>query len=310
MENLTNSLAWQLSGPALPLRSSPQTQQKTSKRALATLHRRLGYDGTQDDSSSGEYQSSEEEISEQDVARWQLAGQQFQAWMEHANTTGCRVQQSTMTVQRLLHNEVILARFFLVQSFRTEGPPPKVRDDLLHLRLPVTNIYHRSQIKHQEYASALEFSEYTHYIGPGTIIAENAYRNERPGALQIYWSDVALAFYKNRHHIDTLRHVYMVHVENEETRLLVETYLYPMHQYPLPPRRSRGSTCFQIWNRGAPGYVLILGTPLGKSVASMVLGAWPRGTHRIARINTWFHNGDLMMRFDIERIPAASGFGH
>jgi hypothetical protein len=43
-----------------------------------------------------------------------------------------------------------------------------------------------------------------------------------------------------------------------------------------------------------------MGVVWGKGVGALVLGAWDRGTHRIARILTWQSRGNWHMRFDIE----------
>ncbi|KAJ5110078.1 hypothetical protein N7532_002723 [Penicillium argentinense] len=57
-----------------------------------------------------------------------------------------------------------------------------------------------------------------------------------------------------------------------------------------------------VWGYGTPGYDALLGTRMGKVAVYLVLGVYPRGTCRIARVVTWEHNLEANLRFDIEAV--------
>ncbi|KAJ5549589.1 hypothetical protein N7513_006823 [Penicillium frequentans] len=58
----------------------------------------------------------------------------------------------------------------------------------------------------------------------------------------------------------------------------------------------------RTWNHDTDEYQALLGTQIGKISASLVLGAFTRGTRRISRVVTWINDSLLYMRFDIELV--------
>jgi hypothetical protein len=129
-------------------------------------------------------------------------------------------------------------------------------------------------------------------MGPGVIFAEFC---QRPvGSVHPHWSEIALAQYQRGYDIDTLRYVYVVDCENTETLGHMRDVLFPRLGY------SEDSREVLTWEYNTEGYKEIMGVAWGKAVGALVLGAWDRGTHRIARILTWQSKGSWHMRFDIE----------
>ncbi|KAJ5420327.1 hypothetical protein N7465_002846 [Penicillium sp. CMV-2018d] len=90
--------------------------------------------------------------------------------------------------------------------------------------------------------------------------------------------------------------------DNEETLSYVQEILYPRHDVDWPHvDRIEG----HVWEYGTEDYREILGTKLGNAAACLVLGAWERGTHRIARVHTLGRQYHIHLRFDIEPIPVS-----
>ncbi|CAI7661860.1 unnamed protein product [Penicillium pancosmium] len=121
------------------------------------------------------------------------------------------------------------------------------------------------------------------------------------------FADPWLALYTRNFEMDTLRYVFVQHVINEETAPFVKRALYTENTRPglAWPKREP-----EIWDHNTPEYDGILGSRIGKVIAYLVLGAFPRGTRRITRIATWAANPQsydnrLQIRFDIEPVPAA-----
>jgi hypothetical protein len=136
------------------------------------------------------------------------------------------------------------------------------------------------------------------YTGPGVIFLDNIAREKNANPLQI--PEVSQALYEREFSIDTLNHVFITQVINDETLDLLEG-LYDDLVNPVDT-----SFPMMIWPYGTPPFDALLGTALGKVVAVLVLGAFPRGTRRIVRIVTaWapYRGGNLPdFRFDIETV--------
>ena len=231
------------------------------------------------------------------VNRYQATGAQFEDWMANTNPTGpaCPVVQSTLTLDDLVKGNPPRKAIFDIWEVGFVAPPAEIRGTLKSAGLP-----HDTRVKNYRY-SKMNSSEamrkvpsYEHYIVEGAIIVKAVYRKERGPQ----WNDVALALYKHEAAIDTLRYVYYTTVENTETQPLVGKVLYKN----LPGPGSETELSFRIWRMHTPEFQQILGTKLGRATSRLVLAAWPRGTHQIPRINTWFLSGNLHMRFDIEPI--------
>ena len=110
------------------------------------------------------------------------------------------------------------------------------------------------------------------------------------------WSQIAQTNYEAFFDIESLKYIFRMTVVNEETYTFVVKVLYPRYALELA-----GDTQLRTWLYGTDDYQEIMGTPLGKAVGAFILGAFPRGARRIVQIHTWQYDGDLQMRFDIDR---------
>lgn len=132
--------------------------------------------------------------------------------------------------------------------------------------------------------------------GPGTIFIEDVMRASNFPNPQI--SEISQAVYTRKYDIESLKRVFATDILNTQTANFIKTQLYsPINGLSWPDSKER------IWEYGTPEYQAFLGTPIGKMVAAIVLGAFPRGTRRIARIASWQvgFNHSPQLRFDIER---------
>lgn len=235
------------------------------------------------------------------INRYQARGAQFEDWMANTNPTGpaCPVAQSTLTLADLVEGNPPEKPEFDLWNVEFVAPPNEIRGTLTSAGLPDD-----SRVKNYRYSKMnnsdpmTDVPSYEHYIVEGAIIVKAVYRRERG----TQWNDIALALYKHEADINTLRYVYYTTVENEETQPLVGKVLY---NNP-PGSRSTPESTFRIWRIHTPEFQQILGSQLGRATSRLVLAAWPRGTHQIPRVNTWFLSGNLHMRFDIEPIARAS----
>lgn len=99
--------------------------------------------------------------------------------------------------------------------------------------------------------------------------------------------------------MEDLKYVFQCNIINPETMLFVQKSLYvAANGLGWPDDRLR------VWEEDTAEYQALLGTRLAKGVAYLVLGAFPRGTRRIARIVTWGgrYIPYVQMRFDIEKV--------
>ncbi|KAJ5816257.1 hypothetical protein N7447_008490 [Penicillium robsamsonii] len=236
------------------------------------------------------------------INEYRAEGARFENWMANANLAEprCPVVQATVTMFNLTNADAPNEPEFHVWDSESVVPPKEIRDGLESTNLPkdrrrktwIRTKLHRNKL--------INVSDYEHYIVPGAIVASNIYRRNRG----THWADIAIALYKDVAAIDTLRYVFYATVENVETLPLVGRVLYPNNNLPGPKSKASPPP-IETWYLGTPGFREILGSQLGRATARLVLAAWPRGTHQIPRIHTWFMSGDLHMRFDIE--PTVQG---
>ncbi|KAJ6183219.1 hypothetical protein N7485_001861 [Penicillium canescens] len=139
------------------------------------------------------------------------------------------------------------------------------------------------------------------FTGPGVLVVALMYRADGP-----MWSDIAIAQYKTRFPIDTLQHIYIDNCTNTETEPLVTMLMGGSQDawYGITPQQSKTQVP-TVFEYGTPSYQALLGSATGKAVAALILGAFPRGTWRIAKIACWYYWG-INMRFDIEPVPQPS----
>ncbi|KAK9850295.1 uncharacterized protein MYU51_012167 [Penicillium brevicompactum] len=173
-----------------------------------------------------------------------------------------------------------------------------VQDDAGSLGLPTGKDWNYQVLRQLGWAPKLEqfkWSEYVHWVVEGAIIAAAIMRHHGPN-----WSEVALAHYNDVcPDINTLKYVYVSDIVNKETAPYVKKKLYDNKKF-----KPKDEPVARYWKHGTEEYQRILGTAIGKGVACLVLGAWPRGTHRITQIKSFFWSQSLQLRFDIGEIDS------
>lgn len=237
------------------------------------------------------------------IDRYQATGAQFEDWMANTNSAGpaCPVVQSTLTLAALVEGNPPERPEFDVWKSEFVVPPAEIRGFLESTGLPKNEKSKDYRYSHlHRNGNLMGMPTYEHCIVEGAIIVKAVFRRKQGPQ----WTDIALALYKHDAAIDTLRYVYYTTVENKETQPLLGKVLYPNNNLPGPGNRA--GTSIQTWHMHTPEFQQILGTKLGRATSRLVLAAWPRGTHQIPRINTWFWSGGLHMRFDIEPVARVS----
>ncbi|KAJ5812863.1 hypothetical protein N7447_009886 [Penicillium robsamsonii] len=240
-------------------------------------------------SSSDRYQYGEREM-------W---GELRQRWIDDANEPNCTVKPLSFEYKDLTHSKRRSQRW--TATFNRWGPGPLVlQGDLRNCRLPTGDqSYHDVKITkkaakpHPKRGSGTNVHHVT--TAMGVIILRKVERYDGP-----YWSQVAHAQYNAHFDQNTLRHIYLENVVNEDTRDFIHT-LWAKTQPDNSPgfQLSEESVNQLAWAYDTPEYHAILGTELGKGVAALVLSTFPRGTRRITRIVVW-KQSIMQIRFDIE----------
>ncbi|KAJ5185694.1 hypothetical protein N7491_006435 [Penicillium cf. griseofulvum] len=238
-------------------------------------------------------------LTDEEVYEFHRKGTEYQGWIADPNLGGCQCEQSTTTMFELFNNSNTSERFTCPTN-HFDDPPAPIHEDLEELGLPIKE--HKYRLTRLLLCGCDEEgyrreTEYRHTFMKGVMIGECIYRFDGP-----HWSDIAIAQYKFDHPIDTLHYLYFTNVENDESLHYVQQILYPRHEvrWPWSNRIER-----QTWEYDTDEYKEILGTKLGKAAACLVLGAWDRGTYRIARVHTLSRTFRIHLRFDIEAIPAS-----
>ncbi|KAJ5561758.1 hypothetical protein N7535_003781 [Penicillium sp. DV-2018c] len=223
--------------------------------------------------------------SNEEIARYRHIGAQLQTWIDYPDAEGCLVTEATVTMQQLLDNGwgIIIDPRNSVSGLpdteqRRMGLPTS--DNGASLREP-----------------RMQFNNYKMTIGEGVIASSMMFRWDGPR-----WNELARAMYIEGANfpIETLRYVTFVQVINEQTEPLVRYILYPRRGMEFGAATEIDPHP-QVWLHGTPEYQEMLGSPLGKAVAYLVLASFQRGTRRISRIRTFSYPGHtLCMTFEIE----------
>ncbi|KAJ5476326.1 hypothetical protein N7475_002055 [Penicillium sp. IBT 31633x] len=129
-------------------------------------------------------------------------------------------------------------------------------------------------------------------VAPGMLIIEEMKRTSGP-----YTSEISQAIYKHYFPIESLKYIYMLDVCNGDTKHFVTKRLYSKSNGLYWPDGT-----IREWENGTPEFEGLLGTQLGRTAACVLLGAFERGTRRIARIRTYHAYEGLQIRFEIEEI--------
>ncbi|KAJ5494507.1 hypothetical protein N7463_010594 [Penicillium fimorum] len=237
-------------------------------------------------------------VTDEQVCEYFRKGAEYQGWIADPALSGCRCPRARKPLSELFNKNK--RERFLCPENHFDNPPASICDDLGELGFQTTTYkfrYTRLLVHGFDGDGYKRESDYQHTIAKGVIIGECIFRFTGP-----HWSDIAIAQYKFDYPIDTLNYLYFTNVQNDQTLPYVQEILYPRHDVTWPVYKELEK---QVWEYGTDEYKEILGTKLGKAAACLVLGAWDRGTHRIARVLTLGREYKIHLRFDIEPIPTS-----
>ncbi|KAJ5352773.1 hypothetical protein N7452_001747 [Penicillium brevicompactum] len=231
------------------------------------------------------------------IERFRQDGEKLVEWIDNPNAPGCEVGISPLTFQEVIWAPLKKDRY-RVDIRKWSEPPSDIARDLDCLGFSKGAVYRHIWLRRHgiDREGHRRFTEYGNYTTKGVIIGDNIWRYHGHN-----WSEIVLAQYKMDFDINDLKHVYFVNVVNVQTFPYVKDIIYEQHGISFS-----NQSLPLIWHHNTRRYQEILGTRLGKSAAYLVLGAFPRGTHRIERIQTWVAYHCLHLRFDIEQITPTS----
>lgn len=215
---------------------------------------------------------SEASIEEGEVfyyGQYQEEGALRRRWIENPGEPNCPIQESSLTLTQLQQQLTVE----IVQA----GPTSRDYNNLFHYLGLAQQTSDHMESQYMNFDLMSTVVSWRGFIGPGVIIIENIHRST---GYMHQISDVTLAFYKSFHDINTLRHVVVDNVVNEDTL----DFLYGQ----LHANIQHSEEWWRTWEYGTPEYEALLGTRMGKTIAYIVLGGLPRGTRRISRISTVF----------------------
>lgn len=230
----------------------------------------------------------------------QKAGEKQQQWMDNNNRAPCPVAKCTLNFHAFQQDG------WEIEHSTDELPPDMLTEPVMNALSLVSN----DDIKNNQFEEMnlerpvmgekgqKKYScTWSGRTGSGTIFIEDVKRASNYPNPHI--SEIALAIYTKNHDIDSLKRVFVNDIANEKTCEFIKKQLYTR-----PNKLSWPDPKARIWEHGTPEYQALLGTPIGKMVAAMVLGGFAPGTRRIARIASWQAGSNLMpqLRFDIERV--------
>jgi hypothetical protein len=232
-------------------------------------------------------------MTEEMINIFRRKGRYYQTWINYPEDSNCQrpciVSPSTIKMEQLIHPSDERYRW---DKYCNEwvGAPEEIGDPG-PLNLPVGLDYHKLHLRKLgvEKDGFVGWNKYHGRVAHTAIFADNNVRLDGP-----QWSQIAQAHYEAFFDIESLKYVFRMTVVNEDTHAFVVKVLYPRYGLELA-----GDSQLRTWLYDTDDYQEIMGTPLGKAVGALVLGAFPRGTRRILQIHTWQYDGDLQMRFDI-----------
>lgn len=140
-------------------------------------------------------------------------------------------------------------------------------------------------------------------IGPGVIALDNIERPPSSSAPVI--SEITQALYKRHFAMESVKHIFVTTIVNTETLSFISKRLYSATNGLSWEKEGEGVDATpRTWEHGTAEYDALLGTRIGKTIAYLVLGAFERGTRRVARIASWpgHMRSSAYLRFDIEGI--------
>lgn len=218
-------------------------------------------------------------------------GEFYQAWMDGVVLyKECPVARCQLTYDDMVQDN----------DFRTDmSPSPD--DSLSHLATTFNFTPEQLDIPHQAYHQDVMVMQRTEEddfdaeeiarFGDswnGTVtnsIISLTYLQRRQNLGWSYMSEITDAVYHHLYPEDKVRYIFVYYVVNRDTIGFLKDHIYTAYQgvstFFVPP----GDTVME-WEYDTPEYKGILGTKIGKVVASYVLGHYDPGTVRISSIRT------------------------
>ncbi|KAJ5994167.1 hypothetical protein N7451_009891 [Penicillium sp. IBT 35674x] len=235
-------------------------------------------------------------------------GAQRRRWIDDPSEPGCSIERSTLTYSQIVNRYEGMGF-----STRPVDPDPDFEG---HVLTAIKELEQKEIIstvrEYENFELDSPLLAWSGCTGSGVITIDVMMRSRIGGNITREMMDdvphascIAQAFYQRDFEIDDLRSIFVNDIINRDTVGFFHEHIYDEKFYDDFP----GQTCVpQTWEHGSPEYDGLLGTRIGKVVAYLVLGAFPRGTRRISRIVTYSSKGknyiymrfDLDIRFDIE----------
>jgi hypothetical protein len=207
------------------------------------------------------------QVQNTNYGRIQRQGAELRRYIADARKPNCPIFPNTLTIHDLARSDSI--------EVSQESPLDPDLTNLFHnLNLPPPSLPHHDSV-YRTFELDSNALEWRGFIGPEVIIIEDIDRHSENAP---HMSEVSLAMYQADYLIDTLRHVVLTHVVEEDTLNVLKSEL---HRNVVC-----SDTWWRSWEYGTPEYDALMGTRIGKLVAYMVLGGFRRGSKRISRINT------------------------
>jgi hypothetical protein len=137
--------------------------------------------------------------------RYQIMGADRQMWIEDPSTPMCPVEPSLLDIMAMITAFKRGQPTWYIEYDRIWDPPFRILVDLERMDLPTTGHYHQFTICKESTNKGRRPVPNHHdlFTGPGVLVVALMYRADGP-----MWSDIAIAQYKTRFPIDTLRHIY------------------------------------------------------------------------------------------------------
>ncbi|KAJ5171973.1 hypothetical protein N7492_004566 [Penicillium capsulatum] len=219
---------------------------------------------------------------EEDYFKELEKGTSFQRWIDDPSAKRCPVQKAELAIQDLD------LQYWVVNRAVGSVPDGYSTDRMRLLDLP-TRQYRAVELK--RYGVTVEDMAWIGRVARGVIFVEEVHREE--DIIGPYTSELAIAAYRETYDLATLKHIFVINVQNTVMRALIIRLCCP--------------TSVKVVEHGTREYRALLGTPIGKMVAAIVLGAFERGTFRIARISIWWNgprHSSAQAQFDLEPIES------
>ena len=211
-------------------------------------------------------------------------GGQLIEWIENptVNDPPCPITANTLTYQQVQQEGEVLAR---LGNFLPSTAP------IFPAGVQVPSHYIRYYVTFGD-------DEYTFFFAPGVIglsALARKYRSTGP-----HPTDIALTIYQKEFgELHTLRHVFACGVVNRQTTHFLDEDLEERSMAQFGEREMVHSHTYM---HGTPEYEALLGLRIPRTMGYLVLGAFPRGTRRIACFDVASLGLSYDIRCDIEPI--------